>query len=85
MVTKYEDANAGDRCHVEILDMYTLKVPQEARSKDMFYLRPLAKAPADPAQPWFSSQPIGRNKLKAMKKTMSISAGLPEVHTNHSL
>jgi hypothetical protein len=84
-VTQYEDAGAGDRCHVTILDRYFLKVPKSAKDKEDFYLRPLGTVPTDPMAPWFSIQPIGRNKLNCMMKTMSIQGGLSVVHTNHSL
>ena len=45
------------------------------------YSRPLSTVPKDPATPWFSIQPVGRNKLNAMMKTKSIQAGLPIIHT----
>ena len=48
-------------------------------------MRPLGTIPKDPAAPWFSIQPVGRNKLNAMMKTMSIQVGLPVIPTNHSL
>ena len=49
------------------------------------YLRPLVNAPVDPTLPWFSQQPIRRNKLNSVMKTMSAQAGLSLPHTNHSL
>lgn len=85
VVRQYEDPLAGDRCHVHILDLYLLKVPKEAKERGAFYLRALANAPQDPTLPWFSQQPIGRNKLNTMMKTMSTQTGLPVLHTNHSL
>jgi hypothetical protein len=42
VVVQYEDPQAGERCHVEILDKYFLKVPKEAIEADTFYIRPQA-------------------------------------------
>ena len=39
---------AGERCHVALLDLYFSK---EALQKDNFYLRPLQKKPEDPNSP----------------------------------
>ena len=33
--------DAGDRCHCMLLDLYISKLPDEAKSKDLFYVRPL--------------------------------------------
>ena len=57
---------------------------KEAKDADVFYLKPLTQAPEDPLKPWFSRQPIGRNKLNQVMKTMSTQAGLSQVYTNHS-
>ena len=84
-VTQYEDPYAGDRYYVAILDQYFLKVPKNAKEQDEFYLRSLGTVPTDPAVPWFSIQPVGRNKLNAMMETMSIQASLSVIRTNHSL
>ena len=85
VVVQYEDVHAGNRCHVEILDKYFMKVPKEAKEANAFYLAPLQRTPCDPTKPWFSKQPMGRNKLAGMMKTMSLQAGLPRIYTNHSL
>ena len=31
----------ADHCHCRILDLYMSKMPQEAKTKDLFYLRPM--------------------------------------------
>ena len=85
VVVQYEDVNAGLRCHVDILDQYFLKVPKNALEDDVFYLQPLSRTPDDPLKPWFSRQPMGKNKLGQMMKTMSKQAGLSIIYSNHSL
>ena len=85
VVVQYEDRNAGERCHVDILDLYFLKVPKEVMKTDTFYLQPLQRCPSDPTKPWFSKQPMGRNKLGQMMKNMGVQAGLSKMYTNHSL
>ena len=85
IVRQFESVDAGDRCHVTILDTYYLKVPKEALTKNAFYLRPLPNVPSDPCKPWFSSVPVGRNTLSNMMKEMAKEAGLPNQYTNHSL
>ena len=86
-MVQYEDPYACDRCHVEILDKYFMKVPKEAMDKEgsVFYLQPFHRAPSDPTKPWFGKQAMGHNKLASMMKTMSAQAGLPTIYTNHSL
>ena len=60
IVPIYSTPEAGERCHVHILDMYLSKLPEDAISKDVFYLRPLSGVPTSPS-PWFQSVPIGKN------------------------
>ena len=84
-VHQYENPKAGNRCHVEILDRYYLKVPAKALDGDAFYLKPLPKKPEDPQKPWFIAQPVGKNSLNAMVKTMAKLAGIDKKVTNHSL
>ena len=77
-------AEAGDRCHVYILDRYMEKIPKEAIKKDNFYLQPIAKV-KDPAQPWFTTVPVGRNVLSKMVKNICEDARVSGQKTNHSL
>ena len=39
----------------------------------------------DPMKPWYSTTPVGRNRLNAMLKEMCQEAGLSTKFTNHSL
>ena len=41
VVPSYPVPEAGERCHVALLDLYFSKVPSEALQKDNFYLLPL--------------------------------------------
>ena len=70
---------------VEILDRYFLKVSPKSLDGDAFYLKPLSKRPEDPKKPWFIAQPVGKNCLNAMVKTMAKQAGIDKKATNHSL
>ncbi len=70
--------------YVRILDLYFSKVPKEAIERDNFYVRPLTKLPEE-EKPWFSSVPLGRNKLGNMVKDMFKTCGIEGDKTNHSL
>ena len=58
---------AGNKCHVHILDLYLSKLPPIAKDKDLFYLRPLHTVPKNPAAPWYMASPVGKNVLGDMK------------------
>ena len=76
VVTQYENPEAGSRDHVYSLDKYFAKLPSDVWDKDNFYVRPLPSIPTDPQKPWFTSVPVGRNKLNSMVKEMCKSAGV---------
>lgn len=84
-VSSFANPEAGDRCHVHLLDLYISKLPQEAIEKGNFYCRPLETRPSDHSKPWFTSIPIGRNYLAKMVPTMCEEAGIEGHKTNHSL
>ena len=69
VVHQYEDVDAGERCHVRVLDKYFQKLPPNASDLNVFYLRPVAKKPVD-SRPWFISVAVGKNPLSKMLKTM---------------
>ena len=75
----------GTVCHVQILDKYLDKIPDEAREADNFYLTPVSTKPADPSMPWYTKIPVGKNTLNKMMKEMSQEASLSTSFTNHSL
>ena len=79
-----ENIDAGERCHCRLLDLYIRKMPEDAKSKDLFYLRPLEKVKNDEGV-WYYSAPVGRNKLSKMVSEMCKLAEIPGHHTNHSL
>lgn len=85
VVHSYKDSEAGERCHVLILNKYISKIPQSAHEQDIFYLRPVLKIPTEDTSPWYTSVPIGKNPLSKMLKCMCEEAGIPGVKTNHSL
>lgn len=79
-----ENRDAGERCHCKLLEMYMSKLPDDAKVKDLLYLRPLGKVKNEEAC-WYYSAPIGRNKLSKMVSEMCKLAEIPGRHTNHSL
>ena len=84
-VSTFANPEAGNRCHVFLLDLYLSKLPQEAFKKDIFYCRPNQSKPTDSTSPWFCAVPIGRNQLSKMVQTMCEEAGVLGHKTNHSL
>ena len=80
IVRHFEVPEAGERDYVHL---YLSKLPKEAIKKDHFYVRPLTVL--KPGQPWYSSVPIGKNKLTSMVRTMCSLAGIQGNKTNHSL
>ena len=73
---------AGERCHVYLLDLYISKLPPDAHKASAFYFRPLPKTASK--GPWYTAVPIGKNTLCGMVKNMCLKASL-EARTNHSL
>ena len=84
IVPIYSTPEAGERCHVHILNMYLSKLPEYAISKDVFYLRPLSRVSTSPS-PWFQSVPIGKKQLTKMVLNMCSAAGIQGPKSNHSL
>ena len=74
---------AGEHCHVYVLDRYLEKIPEAAFEKDNFYLQPVATTKE--GQPWFTITPVGRNTLSTMVKTICEDGGVQGNKTNHSL
>ena len=54
VVQQHKDVDAGERCHVAILDKYLSLLLEKAKKEDVFYLRPLDKYPKE-GPVWFSS------------------------------
>ena len=80
-----ENKEAGDRCHCKLLDAYISKLPEEAKAKDLFYVRPFEDVKSDSPKPWYYWAPIGRNKLSKMVSEMCKLASIPGRHSNHCL
>ena len=83
VVRHFEVPEAGDKDYVKIVDLYVSKLPIEAIERDNFYVRPLSVG--EDGKPWFTSVPIGRNKLATMVKAICSAAGVEGKKTNHSL
>ena len=73
---------AGERCTVYLLDLYLSKLPQEAFTQDVFYLRPLEKMPSDPNHPWYTNVPVGKNTLERKLAIICDRAGIEGSITN---
>ena len=74
---------AGEQCHVHLLDVYLSKLPKDAHKVDAFYFCPLSKIPQE--GPLYTPVPVGKHKLANMVKNMCTEAGLLEKKNNHSL
>ena len=83
----YSCPQAGDRCPVSLLDKYISKLPEEAKEKDLFYVRPLESTAesADTHEIWYSAVPIGKHTLQQKFSKMCQAAGVVGHKTNHSL
>lgn len=57
----------SSRCLVKLLDLYLSKLPLSSK---YFYMRPLAKIPADDGKPWYTQQHNAVNKLKELLPNM---------------
>ena len=82
-VCQYPCSQLGNSCHFYLLDLYTAKLPVEAKEKDMFYLSPLQKFTKE-SKPWFSLVPLDRNTLDQFVNDLCHEAGI-DGKTNHSL
>ena len=45
-----------------------MRVPPKSLPGDAFYLKPLQKKPNDSQKPWFTTHPVGKNKINSMVK-----------------
>lgn len=73
-------AEAEERCHVCILDLYLSKLLKDAFERDNLYICPLTALLANPLGPWFSTFPVG-----TMVSQMCGDAGVKGHKTNRSL
>ena len=85
--SRYRCPEAGNRCPVYVLDLYISKLPPEATTQDIFFFRPLEKAPTETTLLWYSGrQPVRRNTLDFKLTKMCSLAGIQaETISNHSL
>ena len=81
VIDAYENRGNPARCIVRLYQKYLASCPKE-NPHDAFYLRPMAK-PKDSV--WYSTVPVGINKLSNMVKVMCKEAGLEGFRSNHSL
>ncbi|CAC5422257.1 unnamed protein product [Mytilus coruscus] len=74
----------SDYYPVKLFKLYVSKRPEDLRSdpESRFYLRPLPNPDKDGV--WYCRQPLGKNKLGMMMKTMAVTAELYGRKVNHS-
>ena len=73
VVKSVTEPEAGERCHVHLLDIYISKLPPDAHNAGALYFWPLPNTPS--TGPWYSAVPIGKNTLCRMVKGMCAKAG----------
>ena len=56
VVPIYQNLQAGNRCHVFLLDRCLSLLPPEAFKEDVFYHRPLQFIPCNRGMPWFAQR-----------------------------
>ncbi len=76
VLRQYPSSLLGRRCHVYLLDLYMRRLPREAMEKDAFYYSPLQSFSREEGKPWFSAQPLGRNRLDRVVKEVCLEAGI---------
>jgi len=85
-----ETLSGDPRCPVKIFKEYIKRRPAATLTPESrMYLSSLHKITPDSSDPpvisvWFSKQPIGKNKLGDLAKTMSQKGGLSGRKVNHS-
>ena len=82
IVRQHENVKNPGKCHVKILDKYLSFLPAKGCEKDTFYL---TNKPQDPSMAWYSTIPIGRNRLGTMMKVKRQEAGVFVKYSYHSL
>lgn len=85
VVPIFASAEAGERCPVQILDLYYSKLPPQAIESDIFFVRPLDNIPTDRTKPWYTGTPVGKHTLENKLKKMCSLAGIEGRISNHSL
>ena len=70
---------------VYLLDYYFSKFPKPPLSIEFMYLQPKPQVPADPNEPWFHPNPMGKNTLHSLLGTVCVEVGIEEKKSNHSL
>ena len=78
----YANAECPERCVVGIVDTYMKRCPKDSLL-NAFYLKPLQKFKGKSV--WYSTVPLGHNKLNSMEKIMMSEDGVEGYYTNHSL
>ena len=86
MIKHYADSSLGEKCYHRVLKLYFSKLPPKTLEdpEAVFYWKPKVKVPLGANAAWFFIQPVGRNTLASMVKSMCSQIGVTG-KTNHSL
>ena len=79
----YEHPNNPNKCPVKIFQNYVAKLSPKTDVENAFYFKPLVVV--NDGNVWYTSLPLGHNKLRDMVKTIMGKAGFKGNYTNHSL
>ena len=74
----YANVECPERRVVRIVDTYMKRCPKDSLL-NAFYLKPLQKFKGKSV--WYSTVPLGHNKLNSMVKTMMSEAGVEGYYT----
>lgn len=75
-VVQYARQLAGERCHVNLLQLYLSKLPESAFQRDIFYMRRRPAIPDSPTTPWYTNSPLGHNNLDKFLKEILTEVNL---------
>ena len=84
-VPLYACPEVGDRCPVQLLDLYLSKLPQGAIENDTFFVKANENIAEDGSKPWYCRTPVGRNTLDTKLGKMCSLAGIEGRITHHSM
>ena len=82
IVLHHANTENPERCFVRLFKKYIELCPTTPSEMDAFYLQPAAK-PTETR--WYTSKPLGHNKLTKTMARLCEAAGIEGFKTNHSL
>lgn len=74
-----------NNCHLSIVKVYNFYISKLNPRNEALFQRPILSPKFIESPYWFTEQVIGKNKLAEVMKSISTSAGLSQIYTNHSV